>query len=204
VFVGNIDLARGTSWAEDGAAGETIVGGTVPTIYRRLPMIVQPFGFVAAARDGTHAYGVFEASDWAYRWNIRSRVADSLRLTHRQRRGARPDHIEALVQDPSKAQALAFQWSSPLLTAPISRDRSAVLFYDPTLKGAVFEGPSFLQVVDWSAKRSCAEVRLPVPDDVVPRFAVVGDTLVAVVQRAGPDSDVETWVVRWLLPGNGC
>ncbi len=172
-------------------------GGTVPTIYTQSPPVAQAFGGIAVAHDGDAVLGLFEVSNTLYRWSLRGQPTDSIVLSVTTRRGARPDRIEELLRDPSKGAALGFQWSVPMLVSPLSGDRAAVIFYDPTLVKGQYQGPSFAQVVDWRQHRSCTDVALPVPEDTPTRFAIRGDTLVAVVQHpSGPDG-VSSWIVRW-------
>lgn len=179
-------------------------GGSVPEIYRRLPPVAQAFGTVAVARDGDAILGLFEVSNAMYRWPLRDGTADSILLTVATRRGARPDLIEALLRDPSKGASLAFQWSFPMLVAPLSDERAIVVFQDPTLVKDQYRGPSFVQMVDWRHHRSCAELALPVPADTPTRYAVRGDTLVAVVQHPSGDEGVSSWIMRWRIGASRC
>jgi hypothetical protein len=179
-------------------------GGSVPEIYRRLPPIAEAFGSMEIARDAGAVIGMFEASNTMYRWRASAGSIDSVVLTATARRGARPDLLEELMRDPTKAPKLAFQWSFPMRVAALSDDRAAALFFDPTMSGQAFSGPAYLQVVDWRSGASCQEIALPVPTDVPPRYAFVGDTLVALVQHPDGDDGVSSWIVRWRVGTNRC
>ena len=147
-------------------------------------------------------FGVFEVSNTMYRWRLGTRLdTDSIILTVTARRGAKPAVIERLLREPTKAAELAFTWSAPLGVAPLSAERTAAVFYDPTLQGTTFTGPSFLQIVDWRSHRSCGEIRLPVPTDVVPRFVLRDDMLVAIVQHS---DDGAVWILRWKISAGRC
>ena len=177
-------------------------GGTVPEILRKNPPVAQAFGDVHVARDDSTVFGVFEVSNTMYRWRLGKRLdVDSIVMRVSTRRGAKPDVIERLLREPNKAAELAFTWSAPLVIAPLSAQRTAALFYDPTMQGTTYTGPSFLQIVDWRSHKSCGEIRLPVPSDVVPRFAFRDDTLVAIVQHS---DEGEAWIVRWKISAGRC
>jgi hypothetical protein len=205
-------LLIGSLMADSGHAFAVIIdslspprrGGTVPAIYRRLPPVTQAFGGIELARDDSTVIGVFEASNTLYRWSLGNTPTDSVVLTPTTRRGARTPVMEELVRDPSKAESLAYQWSFPLLVAPLSAQRTAVVFFDPTLKNGQFTGPSYLLIVDWQRHTSCRDVTLPVPADVPPRFAIRGDTLTAVVQHPKGKDGITTWIVRWRIGAARC
>jgi hypothetical protein len=72
------------------------------------------------------------------------------------------------------------------------------------VSGQAFSGPAYLQVVDWRSRASCAEIALPVPADVPPRYTFVGDTLVALVQHPAGDDGTSSWIVRWRIGTNRC
>lgn len=195
---------QGTAWAVYAGTNEPQLGGSLPGFYQELPAAASVFAHVEVGRDAAFVHGVFEVSNWLYRWTLGTGAVDSLLLATGARRGARPELIQELFKDQSKAARLAYQWSAPMLVAPVSRNRVAVLYSDPTPSASVYEGPSFLILADWKSRRSCREIRVPVPADVVPRFAVRGDTLWALVQRTTADLEPETWLVRWLLPAGDC
>ncbi|MCC6245986.1 MAG: hypothetical protein IT353_24345 [Gemmatimonadaceae bacterium] len=205
LLFGSLVPDSGTAFAElIDSLGALQRGGTVPDIYRRSPPVAQAFGALEVAKDGDAILGLFEVSNTLYRWPRRSGASDSIVLTVTTRRGARPDHIEELLRDPSKAATLAFQWSIPMLVAPLSAERALVVFHDPTLVKDQYRGPSFVQLVDWRAHRSCAELALPVPADTPPRYAMRGDTLVAVVQHPSGEDGVSSWIVRWRIGASRC
>ena len=204
VVMGSLRPDGGTSWALYDMQGEPRLGGTIPAFYAQVPMAASVFAHVEVARDARHVYGVFEVSDWLYRWDIRTQAVDSILLAKGARRGARTDLIDAMFRDQAKARNLAYQWSAPMLIAPVSGNRTAVVFSDPSLSSSVYEGPSFLVIADWKSRRSCREIPLAVPRDVVPRFAIRGDTLVGLVQRANAASESEAWIVRWHIPVADC
>ncbi len=179
-------------------------GGTVPEIFRRLPMVADPFGSVKVACNESSVFGIFEVANTLHVWSRGADEADSVALPVSLRRGARTDIIEELVRDPSKAGSLAFQWSVPLLIAEMPRDRVAMIFYDPTLKDNVFSGPNYLQVANWRRHVACNEVLIPVPYGDTPRFAVRGDTLTAVVQHAAGVDGTSSWIVRWRIEVGSC
>ncbi len=177
-------------------------GGTIPEILRKNPPVAQAFGDVHVARDDSTVFGVFEVSNTMYRWRLGTRLdTDSIIMTVSARRGAKPAVIERLLREPTKAAELAFTWSAPLGIAPLSAERTAAVFYDPTLHGTTFTGPSFLQIVDWRSHRSCGEIRMPVPTDVVPRFVFRDDMLVAIVQHS---DDGAVWILRWKISAGRC
>ncbi len=178
-------------------------GGTVPRIYTENPPIAQAFGSVEVARDDSTVVGVFEASGTMYRWHLASKQIDSVAVAVATRRGARPDVMLELLRDPSKAPALAYKWSFPMLVGMISGDRSAMVTYDPTMANGTFTGPAHVQVVDWRSRRSCRELQLPVSAEIPARYAMHGDTLTALVQHAGNDA-VGTWIVRWVIGAARC
>ena len=180
------------------------LGGVIPEMFRRLPLTAQPFGNLEVARDDSSVVQVFEVSNTVYRWNIACKSVDSVVLSVGRRRGAKPKVVEEIFRDPSKAASLAFTWSFPMMLANVSDDRSLVVFNDPTLKGSVYEGPSYVQLVDWRRHASCADIALPVPSEAVPRFAVRGDTLIAVVQRGDAVDGASSWIFRWRIGAGRC
>ena len=181
-----------------------IRGGSVPEIYRRLPPIAQAFGAVEVSRDDSTVAGVFEASNTIYRWHLSRAKVDSIVLAVTKRRGAQPAVLEALLRDPKKAPTLMHTWSFPMLLATQSGERTAIVSYDPTLRKGKFSGPSYLQLVDWRRLVSCRELALPVPTEIPPRFAMRGDTLIAVVQHADSALGASSWIVRWQVGAQGC
>jgi hypothetical protein len=204
--MGSLQVDSGSAWVSLADSLSTPRrGGSVPAIYRRLPPVAQAFGAIEVGADSTSVYGVFEASNTIYRWSrADGTLRDSVNMVPTVRRGARPDILEQLVRDPSQAAALAFQWSFPLLVAPLSGDRVAVIHYDPTMRGNVYAGPSFLTVVSWNGRRSCADVRLPVPEEAPPRFTISNDTLTGVVQHPSDVDGASTWLVRWRVSPGFC
>ncbi len=205
LMMGALDLAKGTAWLRlVDSSRPPVAGGTVPAFYRKLPLAAQAFAAVEVARNDRHVFGMFEVSDYLFRWDVARGDVDSMLLRKRERRGARTDLIEQMFQDQSKAASLAYQWSFPMLVAPVGDRLTAVVFADPTMKSAVYEGPAFLQVADWTTRRACAEVMIPVPRDVLPRFALRADTLVGLVQYADAQGDVTTWIKRWLIVTRTC
>lgn len=204
-------LAVGALMADSGTAfalladtnGAPKRGGSVPRIYTENPPIAQAFGSVEVARDDSSVVGVFEASNTVYRWHLASRRIDSVAVAVSARRGARPEVMLELLRDPSKAPALAFTWSFPMLVGMLSGERSAMITYDPTFENGTFTGPAHLQLVDWRSRRSCREVQLPVSAELPARYAMRGDTLTALVQHA--DGEVgSAWIVRWVIGAARC
>jgi hypothetical protein len=179
-------------------------GGSVPAMYVTSPLVAQAFGTVQIARDDSTVVGIFEVSNTAYRWHLSSSQIDSVVMPVRTRRGAKPDVIRQLLVDPSKAATLAFAWSMPMLTATLSNTRTLFIWYDPTMVKGQYVGPAYAQVVDWSRKSACAEIRLPVPADVPPRYGVRGDTLVALVQHPAGTDGTSSWIVRWRIRADIC
>ncbi len=180
-----------------------IRGGSVPEIYRRIPPIAQAFGTVVLSRDDSTVAGLFEASNTIYRWHLGRTNIDSVVLSVTKRLGAKPAVLEALVRDPTKVE-LVYTWSFPMLLATQSGERTAVVLSDLALSKSKFTGPSYLQMVDWRRRVSCRELALPVPADVPPRFAMRGDTLIAVVQHADSTAGVSSWIIRWRVGAEGC
>ena len=178
-------------------------GGSVPEIYRRLPPIAQAFGTVLLSRDDSTVSGVFEASNTMYRWHLGRTATDSVVLSATTRRGAKPAVLEALMRDPTKIE-LVYTWSFPMLLATQSGERTAVVFSDLAVSKGKFTGPSYVQMVDWRRRVSCREFALPVPADVPPRFAMRGDTLIAVVQHADSTTGASSWIIRWRMGADGC
>lgn len=204
-------LAVGALMADSGTAFALLTdsvtaprrGGSVPRIYTENPPIAQAFGSVEVARDDSSVVGVFEASNTVYRWHLASTRIDSVAVAVSARRGARPEVLLELLRDPSKAPALAFTWSFPMLVSMLSGERSAVITYDPTFANGTFTGPAHVQVVDWRSKRSCREVTLPVSAEIPARYAMRGDTLTALVQHAEEEA-AGTWIVRWVVGAARC
>jgi hypothetical protein len=204
LVVGALMADSGTAFAllADTAAAPRR-GGTVPRIYTEHPPIAQAFGSVEVTRDDSTVVGVFEASSTMYRWQLASTRIDSVAVAVSTRRGARPDVMLELMRDPSKAPALAYTWSFPMLVGMISGDRSAMVTYDPTMANGTFTGPAHVQVVDWRSRRSCRDVQLPVSAEIPARYAMHGDTLTALVQHV--DGEVAgTWIVRWVIGAARC
>lgn len=95
-------------------------------------------------------------------------------------------------------------WWVPFALAALSNDRAAIVFVDPTMSATGYSGPTFVQIVDWQRHTSCKEVAVPVPSATIPRFAMRGDTLVAVAQHPdGPDA-VSSWITRWVGGSGHC
>jgi hypothetical protein len=177
-------------------------GGSIPDIYTKNPLLAQAFASTGLTRDSTDIVGILEASNTLYRWRGTS-VVDTITMTPVVRRGAKPDILLELLRDPTKAPTLAFQWSVPFQAAPLSQRRTALVFFDPTVKGTEFVGPYYLHLADWVTHRACEEVRLPVPEDTPSRFAFRGDTLTALVQHPTGTSG-STWLVRWRVGYTVC
>ncbi len=205
LLVGSLRLESATSFALlDDLARPPVLGGVIPGIFRRNPLVAKAFGSVEVARDDSTVVEIFEVSNTMYRWNIVRKSIDSIELSVRSRRGAKPKVIDEIFREPAKAASLGFMWSFPMFLANVSNERTLVVFNDPTLKGSVYEGPSYLQLVDWRRHVSCDEIKLPVPSDVVPRFAIRGDTLIAVVQHAEEVDGVSSWILRWRIGASRC
>lgn len=206
LLAASLDLENHTAFAilSRDTSVAMLRGGSVPGIYDRYPMLASAFGNLAVGRDDNSVVGVFEVSNTAFRWNITNATVDSVVLSVSVRRGARPELIEDIIRDPALGAKRAFDWSFPILAAPLTGNRTAVVFFDPVLQSSTYAGQSFLQVVDWERKASCRELPLPVPAETTPRFAMLGDTLVAVVQHADAESGASSWIVRWLIGQGAC
>lgn len=178
-------------------------GGSVPAPYRENPLLAQAFNNMALAHEGADVIGIIEGSNVLYRWRGRQ-VIDSIVVQPVARRGARPDYMLELLRDPTKAPTRLFQWSFPLLAAPITNQRTAIVFFEPTLKGRDYTGPYYLQITDWRNHRACEEVKLPVPEDTPARFAMRGDTLTAIVQHPSEGESGSTSLLRWRIGHTPC
>ena len=103
LLMGSLEVEGATAYAlfDGDSASTPHRGGSLPEIYTRLPLIAQAFGAVEVARDDSTVFGLFEASNTLFRWNIAQAIADSVVLSVTTRRGAQPQVMEELLRDPS-------------------------------------------------------------------------------------------------------
>jgi hypothetical protein len=196
VLIGAVDLISGTAWQRVvDSVGSAARGGIVPSIYRRLPMLVPPVASLVLDEREETVVGMFEGTDTLYAWRPTGPI-ETMALIPKVRRGSSAERFDALVREPARAAELAFQWSVPMAISALTDSSTAIVFLDPVLGPKGFSGAHTLTVVDWRSRRTCVEQRVPVPSDPQPRMAFIGDTLLALVQHADSSTDMAHWLVR--------
>lgn len=176
--------------------------GPVPELINRFPILGGPFGTVVHDERGETIAQSFEVSDYLYVWKRSTEKVDSILIPRVRRRGARRDLLEAAGRDTSRGRDALYKSSVPVAIGWLSETLIAVVHSDVEYRGQLFEGDFLVSVVNTQTRQSCADLPLNVPRDPFPRFAFQAGSLYAFVQHVPDDGEVQSYVVRFALPGS--
>lgn len=158
--------------------------GMVPPRLSQHPMLIGPFGTVVHARRGTATITAFEVSNQLY---IESTGAppDSIVLPTLRRRGAQEALLDAVVTDSTRGMDAIYKSSFPWTMDFVNDSVVAVTHGDMDFDRGTFTGRFYLSLLDIRRFRVCIDQPIDAPAEPMPRFAMRGDTLMAVVVHVG-------------------
>lgn len=187
---GGVGLTEGGSVRGISSSGvDVFAAGPIPSLFQRVPAAAAIFGQMEALVPGDSLITAFEVSDAVYITSLTTAEQDSIRLPVVNRRGVQHRLRDAIrAEDPAVAQRAVYQSSMPIGLATIPGDKLLVLTLDPEYATSRLAGRVFASVIDLSSRRVCADERLDVATDPLPRFSVRGDTIFALIQEVGADS----------------
>ena len=206
IIAGYLDSDLRSAIVEFSPNGDRVTSeGVVPGLFSRHPQLIAGFGAVYFTRSGSDTYAAFEVSQSVFHWKRGARTGDELPIPAVRRKGVKPANIEALLNDPSKYETIAFDRSIPYGLAFIAPGRLALVTLDGTLntKGGL-SGTYFVTIIDLSRRRACADLEVPAPHDPRPLLAFSGDTLVVVQQGADPAGQPASAIRRFRIVTDGC
>jgi len=204
ILLSAIDLKAGsglTTIARDGAES---FEGSVPPIVQRFPMLLSAFYNQAFAVNDSVVYAIFEMAPGIFRWTRGSHHAEVLAFPRRLRRGVNASDFETMVREPAKATALAYRHSIPMRVEFASPSLLAIAMYDVDLAGQTFTGRYFVSFVDLSARRVCADLPVPAPNDPPARVTFVADTVVVIQQALEAGGKPATAIRRFKFDRTRC
>jgi len=195
---------RKTTVASVAGPGDTLTyGGPFPELMGRSSIVDSYFAFaqLASLRGDTVAVTVTN-SDYLF-FGPFGGPFDSILMPVTQRRGSRPDLLEKITEDPRTAEPALYQPSAPTELAVIRPGVVAAVAADQEFVSQRLIGDLFLSIVDVRHHASCADIRIPGPQDPQPIVAFAGDTLMVLSQDV-VQLGVQTWIRRYVIDTEPC
>lgn len=178
--------------------------GSVPALGRKYPKLLGPFANQAFVRIQNTYYSINEFENAVSSWAVSSRNVRQIEFPVRARRGATAADFEMMMSDPSKAAALAYRHSIPMMLERDSRGYLVAAMYDVDRVGETFKGRFFISVLDIEGRRACVDIPLVAPDDPPARLAFVSDTLISLVQDISKNGKPVSLLRRYTIDITQC
>lgn len=183
-------------------------GGPLPSPLGRNPAVDQSFSVLQFAfyKGDSILFAVTASSGHLFRGRFRDKHFDSLPVARTTRRGTLSDDVlSKFNNNPASLTAKdLFQPSTVWAVGALPGDKFAYVAYDAEMTNNRVTGPIYLSVVDGKSRRSCAEVRVPVPTDPAPRVILRSDTLLVLSQDETVDKKPVTTIRKFRIGTEKC
>ena len=205
LLAGILEVDPGTAVVRLTFTGERISAeGVIPPVIKTHPLLRSGFGAVRFTEAGNAVFAVFEVSQSLFHWRRGARVAEEIPVPTVRRKGVRPDLFDELVRDPSKAAALGYDRSVPMLLSFLSPDILGLVTVDGQITAAGLVGTYALTVIDTGRGRVCPDIEVPAERDPLPQLTLSGDTLVVLQQGLDERGQPTSMIRRFLVRLEGC
>lgn len=179
--------------------------GVIPEFGVKNPMLVGPLGKVAVASRGNEMWSASELSQSLLAWNRgTTALSRELALPTSGRRGVSQAQYKQMLQDPQKAASLIYQHSTPVSLTLIAPDVLAFVSLDADMVKGNFVGDHYLSLVDVKQGKVCRDIKLPIPNDPLPRIVFTGDTMVVLQQGMDRNGEAASAIRRFRVEHAKC
>lgn len=190
-----------------GEADSGVRGGPVPGLARANPIVAAYFSHPAATFIAPDTLAlVLQSADFLYFGRFPSGPFDSLSLTPVERRGSLSAELARIdPANPSAGQRLIYRPSYPQIIRALHGGRYvAVVFSDLEMVSGRMTGRLFIEIIDWRARRRCAESPIDAPADPLPYVDLREDTLFVLSQRLDSLGGSITEIRRFRVNAEAC
>lgn len=204
--VGVLDADSVTSVRELGPSGEVLrrEGGR-PAYFTKVPQMIRGFGSVLFDDVGGDTYAVFEVANSLFHWTRGTRTIDETPIPTGTRRGVKQELFDEVLRDPSRAAAIAYDRSIPLLLQHIGGQRLALVTMDGRLDNKMnFIGTMHLTLLDVARRRACVDIAIPARQEPLASFALAGDTLAVLQQDEDENGEPATFISTFTINDAAC
>jgi hypothetical protein len=205
LLAGVLEVDSGTAVVRLALTGDRVgAEGVLPAVLQRHPMLRSGFGAVTFTQAAEGIFAAFEVSQSVFHWQRGDRVAEEIPVPKVRRKGVREDLFDELVRDPSKAAALAFDRSLPLLLSSIGPGILGLVTVDGQMTPTGIAGTLSLTVIDLRRARACPDIVVPAGEDPRPQVTLAGDTLVVLEQSMDTRGQPALTIRRFLVRPESC
>lgn len=203
VFLGALTMERGTGMAAwDLRTDSLTYFASVPAEYRQSRSLSLSHPVVFFARWADSLLVSYSGHQDLF-LHTGARSVDTIDIPAIRRRGVPRDMVARFARDPSPEEFFGF---SSLLVGlhRLSTGHVVAVYFDQVLEGPLVRATGHVSVVSPDFQSACVDGRLDVSEDVVPRIAMRGDTLVTVEQVMLGDQHAATIVRSHVLDMQHC